>query len=69
MTDAGSTVEPMAADFYSLEGIFHRSYIPMTWNIEYTDRYKENIPRADALYDQHLALVKQEGINDGEEIL
>jgi hypothetical protein len=31
--------------------------------------YKENIPRADALYDQHLALIKQEGINDGEEIL
>jgi hypothetical protein len=49
---------------YSTGAIF-----PMTWNIEYTDRYKENIPRADALYDQHLALIKQEGINDGEEIL
>lgn len=27
--------------------------------------YDENIPRADALYDEHMAQLKQEGYNDG----
>lgn len=27
--------------------------------------YDENVPRADALYDAHLAELKQEGQNDG----
>jgi hypothetical protein len=31
--------------------------------------YEESIPRADARYDQHLAQLEKESIDNGEEIL
>jgi hypothetical protein len=43
----------------------------MTWDVEYTNEfeawwvelwYEENIPKADALYDEHLEELKREGL-------
>ena len=30
--------------------------------------YEENVPVADRLYDEHLAMLKKEGLSDGEEV-